>query len=203
MKMRFVLLSVGLPLTDAGSSARATAGTAPVCIDEEGTSQELTCGWPADSPSRITARMDPRFSDLPASAQAELLQLQVCRRNAEATFDALRFYSAYGTSRACLLCVVPGGEPFVALTTTYGHGANVRRERLSLYDAKGESIEPVLTLPVSGSFGYGTGFYRQEFVDLNGDGDLDLRLVLEHTPIEESTANNPALPPRTRLAEYL
>ena len=192
-----VTVAMGAFLVAGLSSASSAAKPAELaCIDKVGSSQEVRCGGQA-KPSRLTVEMDPQFASLPPVAQEELLQLH------GGTQGLLRFYSAYGEFKACLLCIEPERPPFVVLTTTYNHGTNVRRKRMAIYSAEGEFVEPVFTAPVFGFFGYGSWSYRTEFTDFNGDGLIDLRLVLEHDRIEDSKANDPSLIPRVKMVEYI
>ena len=60
----------------------------------------------------------------------------------------------------------------------------------------------LLSLQVSAFFGVGQWRYRPTFTDVDGDGLIELRLRLEHDPVDELMPTDLSGLPRHEVLEY-
>ncbi len=94
---------------------------------------------------------------------------------------AKKFQSSYGEFRIHVIDLTGDGPEEFALVTGFGRGTSVRRETLTVYRREGATLTAILEAPVSAHFDAGRRWwYKPEYLDLDGNGTTDLRLVLTH-----------------------
>ena len=147
--------------------------------------------------SRDAVKSETYFPD-------DFLVLRVLSREwVSKVLGEMKFSSSYGRFELCLVDLTGDGTEEFVLVTGEGHGSGVRNETLAVWQRVGRTFRSLLQVPLSGHFGMDQWWYRREFKDINGDGILDLRLVLEHdTPLPGSTDAVEDIP-KTKLREFV
>lgn len=116
-----------------------------------------------------------------------------------------KFVSTYGKFHIDLIDLTGDGQEEVVFVTGSGAGTSVREESLEVMQRRGNTLVPILKTKLSDYWTEGCRWwYAIEYVDLNGDGVTDLRLVLTHDQIEWDDLHwgNPKNIPSAAIKEY-
>lgn len=110
------------------------------------------------------------------------------------------FHSSYTLFRLEVVDLTGDGTPELVLIEGIGRGTSVRSERLRVLAVAENRIRVVRIAPYSAFFGSGARWwYRHEYVDVDNDGCLEIRLRLHHTPIGQGMAERPDLIPKKEV----
>ena len=115
----------------------------------------------------------------------------------------LDFCSSYQFFALVLADLTGDGIEEFILVTGKGRGTSAREETLTVYRRNQERFEELLSVEVSGFFGVDTWNYKRVFVDVNGDGETDLRLIREHDPVRPESVDDPSQIPVFAVKEYV
>ena len=94
---------------------------------------------------------------------------------------ARKFHSSYEVFQIDAIDLTGDGSDEFVFLTGFGRGTSVRKETLAVYRREGAALAPILEVPLSAYFDSGRRWwYKPEYLDLDGNGTTDLRLVLTH-----------------------
>ena len=114
------------------------------------------------------------------------------------------FYSAYGSFQIDLVDLSGDGIEEGVFILEDGHGTGPLPHTLVVQRLTSNRFMAVLRRPQSGGFGPGVGWrYEPSFVDVNRDGTLDLRLVLDYDQPASTWLDVPELVPHEVVVEYV
>lgn len=117
------------------------------------------------------------------------------------TIASKKFESTYGIFDLALVDVMGDGIEEFFLVTGENRGTNVREETLTVWSRTGKSFSKLLSVRVSSFCGISCHWeYERQFVDVNGDGIIDLRLILEVDPGKQP---DHSLIPKEAVREYI
>jgi len=152
------------------------------------------------TPARAGFVLD--VSDDPnGESEGDDMILKVLRNSrSEQPLAQLKFASTYGFFDLTLVDVTGDGIEAFFLVTGENLGTNVRQERLTVWTRSGKSFRKLLRVPVSAYCGMFCHWeYERQFVDVNEDGIIDLRLVLK---VEPGKHADRSLIPKETVREY-
>lgn len=94
------------------------------------------------------------------------------------------FRSSYGHFDLRVVDVTGDGIEEMVLITGRGRGTQARIETLEVWQRSADSFTTILAVTVSDYWGVGRSWwYEPQFVDRDGDGIIDLELVLRMDPV--------------------